>query len=589
MLNLELCSVGQIIVEDNKTIKVKSKDGDKYGEVIGDFSLSVIAKGQQAYLLQLNNKLVVDTLSFTTSLQGFREWIRPKTFIGTGDDLEKMMSAILAATENLPDNNLIVLKNFVGQYSDSHLTFWVFKNEILITHIDHQLLQDPCLQKIPASQVLFFNNHYIYIDQTEVNPSLMPIYTAPDGYTLQEFLPYWLSQLKNPHLLYALLGWKIASMNLQKIAQLRRISSFPFYVLTAQTSSGKTAVLANCMKIMGVRYTGENYAASVSEFVELSEFSQVSGLPIWRDEYKNEGHAKKKESWLRSVYNRAGTTKGKANQTLTRYVPRATLLLSGEDITDDPALARRMIKMRLTVEDKLSKQDYLKITKYADDNFAKVLPLLIQAKFDVSVFLGIYDTPEFFLDDDTPERDELMCYAALGAVFGLEVGVAAVHEAQGMKKVRVNIMSQTQNTIAEFFDEVSSLFLEKGFFEKGPMGARPKALDYFIVAKKPADNTIFVRTKDLYWIMKKNRPRDQYNWTDKALSAMMAEKYKAFTEPRNIQGVSSRVCVFREVGLIEDATGDFFQKIQQVNNEWENGLIDVVPDQINTENLQFIS
>jgi len=578
--NYENFPAGAIVVEDSRILKIQNpkKDGSpKLAKIIGDFGFHILAKSDQGYLIKINKRLVVDNLDFTATLQAFRKWIRPNTFQGSGDDLENMMSSVLGAAVDLPDNNLIILKNFVGKYEDDRVTFWVFDKKILITHKNKKALAKAELREVPESNILLIDDYYVHITNDEVNPTLIPIYQNPDNYSLDEFLPVWLSQLHNKRLLYILIGWLIAGMYLEIVNRLRQSRFFPFWVLTAQTETGKTALLANCIKVCGTRYIGENFAASVSLFVEVKEFAQVSHLPIWRDEYKNEGYAKTKEGWLRSVYTRAASSRGRADQSVAQYATRATLLLSGEDITEDPALSRRMLKLRLTSRDRISKEEYLKVSEYANENFGKVLPLLITSTFDEEIFTKIFTTQK--IQDDTFEKDELMCYAALGAIFGEEVAMEAIATASN-STTEDDEMVKRPVTIEDFFAEVSAMFREKNYFEKGPMGTKPKALDYFMVAKPPArPGTIFARMKDLFPVMKKWRPRSSYEWSNKALSAMLVERYGAKSEPRMCDGVAERLFVFRDVEVIEDSVGDFFQKIQKLSADWDEEHKDDVSPQ----------
>lgn len=563
---------GSIVIEDDRILKMQKGKNDMPNslKVIGDFGFHILARNADGYLIKLNNRLFIDSLDATASLVTFRRWIRPATFNGNGDDLELLMSTLSASISHLAVDSLIAIKNQVGKYEDKRVTMWIFKNHLYITHKNGTRLTKSELIPIPESGILALDDFYLAVDNSEVNPTLLPTYEDPGEYTLAEFLPKWLEQLKNPYILYMLLGWFIASMRLEQVNLLRKGNFFPFFVLTAQTETGKTALLANCIKVLSMKYVGENFAESVSLFVELKEFAQVSHLPIWRDEYKNEHHAKTKEGWLRSVYTRASSSRGRSDQSIQQYPTRATLLLSGEDITDDPALARRMIKLRLTAEDRISKTDYLTLTKYANEYFGKVLPLLIDADFDENVFNFIMNSDETQIPDDTMEKDELMCCAALGAVFGSAVGFAAVEVAQESKK-KSDVITEKQVTIEQFFMDVMAMFREKRFFEKGPYGQKPQALEYFIPTR---NGHMYIRTRSLFPIIRKWQPRNTYAWTDKALLAMMVERYGAVMEARRIDDVTERVCIFKHVDAIEDETGDLFEKIQQVQKQWLESQVD---------------
>lgn len=573
---------GEIIFAPHETDKnknkiykvVKSKDEIKEFKTIGNFYLDVVAHGKHnnkpIYLIDLNGKYTVSHLNFTSSLQQFKDFIRPFTFHGTVQDIEIITELILenVRIKHNDEDNLIIIRDFVGFHSSESISFWIFEDRIILTVFEGQKLAEPRQIMMPKDGIIRLNDYFISIEQNNINRALVPMYVDPEDYTLDQFLDEWLLQLKNKTLLYSLLGWFIASMNLQKVNKLRRCRFFPFYVVTASTEAGKTTLLSNCIKVFGLDYIGENFAASVTKFVDTIEFARVSHIPIWRDEYKNEKYALEKEGFLRSVFTRSSASRGTTKQDTIQYPPKATLLLSGEDITEDPALSRRMIKMRLKNKDKIDKLTFDRISITASQNFAKAFPLLIQQFFDDDVFLKIFNNPANILSNDTALRDELMCYACLGAIFGEDVADEAIAEARQYHSDSKNeIMNEKIATVDDFFNNLHALFVEKGMYES-QFNNKPKVLDYFHITKKGEQKMVYIQFNSLYPLSVKNRQRDEYKWSKKAIGQLITEAYGAVSEPRKVGNQSSRVLIVHDYDQYTDALGDLLTNIEISAEAW---------------------
>lgn len=564
--------IGALLMDGNQIFKIIKMPGDdtkKIKKQIANFGIDIIAKSSDnRFLININQSLKVDNLNFTASLPAFKSYIRPYFFKGTSDDLENLVSLMCENVYKQDSDNLLIINDFVGFYEpeDKSIAFWIFKDRIFITHKNGERLLIPESISISEQKVIRVDEKWISVDQSGINKSLIPVFFEPGDYTLEQFLTEWLAQLKNKTILYSLLGWFIATLYIKTVEKLRGTENFPFYLITAGTEVGKTAFLGNAIHAMGFSYIGENYAASVTRFVETVEFSRVSHLPIWRDEYKNEKYALDKEGFMRSVYTRSGASRGQQDLKTRSFPPRATLLLSGEDFTEDPALLRRFIRMRLAKADKVSRSEHEQNTKNALKNFGKALPLILSAKFDEEVFLDIFNNHE--LTKDSEWKDELMCYAAIGAIFGKEEALKAIELANSHhQSTKKDIINQNQVTAEDFFSSIDSYFIEKGWYDS-LYNARPKVLDYFYALNNK--DTIYIKFTALHQLMMKNRGRDEYRWSKSALGQLIQEAYSAKVESRYFREESARVMIIEGVSGFADIAGDVFAKIWNVQQKWED-------------------
>lgn len=579
-----------------KVVKGYDSDSKKRFEEIGNFYINCVAFGPNAltneieYLVLVNNEFHVYAPDFISTPLKLKNLVRPNVWQGDADDTEALAKIVFQDVRKLDHHNLVVVRDYVGRYTNDQIEFWLFEKHIIIT----KRLGEPTYQvaQIPPQRVLLIDDLYIVIEQENINKALVPKYQSQtltadpkttNVYDLDQFLADWLSQVKNQTLLYSLLGWFISTLYLERVNELRRSSFFPFFVITAATESGKTSLLANCIKIFGLNYIGENFAASVTRFVETVEFARVSHLPIWRDEYKNEKYALEKEGWLRSVYTRSSSSRGSQDQTVKQYPTNATLLLSGEDITEDPALARRMIKMRLKKDEKTDKQSYQDITRIASQKFPLVFPLLLKQGFNSEVFSEIFNAPENALPNDTDQQDELMCYASLGAIFGASVARSAIEASREYYATTATDITNTkQVTVDEFFSAIHSFFLEKGWLDS-QFNNKPKALDYFyfpqtITTNYLSDGTVdpcgptkkvYIKFPSLHSIVTKNRAIGEYKWSKRAIGQLITEAYGAKTEPRRYDNRNERVMIVENYDHYTDNFSDLVTNLEQIHKEWK--------------------
>lgn len=570
--------LGMIMMFEGKTYKVvKLKNGneeDKSFQQIMDCTMDILAHGGGAYLVKFGNALRVQTLDFASSVQGFRNYVRPYVFEGKPDDIEKIVAMITENIKRNPVENLIILEDIVGKYTGEHFTFWIFRDHLLLTHKKGERLETPEIVPLNDQEIFQLEDKWIYLKRSEINQSLIPILkdeskSEETKYTPMLFLSDWLSQLHNHALLLALLGWFIATIHIDKIQRLRDNYNFPFFVLTAETEGGKTALLQNAMRFWGVNYRGENFT-STTLFMEMVEFAQVSCMPIWRDEYRNEGHAKNKEGWLRSVYTRSSSSRGRANQTVKRYDTKATLLLSGEDITEDPALYRRMLRFRLRKEDKVNQGQH-EINSYkADECFTRALPMILSLPFNEEIFRKMMVSTNLHTPND--QKDEKMLYASLAAVFGEEIGLEALATANEYHTMTTtDIINEKEASADHFFMLLNSVFTEKGWWH-GIYQDMPKVLEYFAFANDYS--AVYFKFHEAHNLVRKSLAKDERAFSSRGIGQLIGEKYNAKREPRYFRGNSARVMIFEGLASYSGDFADLLSRLKQTEQEWQKRQTD---------------
>lgn len=510
-----------------RILKVIKIHKEHHFKLIGNFNIDIIAKSKtnqdqkdKKFLIKLNDQLFIDDLDFTCSLPLFLKKIRPYYFQGNNDDLQSLLVGVFKDITAQKDDFLIVIENRVGKYEDENIEIWIFKGVAWLVRLGGKKYNT--LIQIPDHGIMKLGEFYIYVDVSGVKSSLIPSFVPHGEYTKDEFLTLWLSQFKNVAMLYQLLGWIIATFYLEKINMLRKCSSFPFFNITASTESGKTSLLFNCIKACGFNYTGENYSKAVTLFVEVYDFSCVSNLPIWRDEYKNEGFALQKEQWAKSLFDRGSASRGTAALTVREFQQRGTLLVSGEDTSEDPAIVRRNIKCVFDKKDRIDFADWQKVKIEAAKYFSLFPSLLLSTEFNEKSFLEIFTGPNKVVDD-TLQEDSLMCCAALAAIFGKDVAetaITAINATTGTYEDADQHYIPKHTSVEEFFGLVEAVFVKDGYFQK-KFNEVAKSTEVFHFTNR---NSVHIKHTILQkWVMSHQLAKDSYKWSGNQLTKMIME------------------------------------------------------------------
>lgn len=609
---------GQVKLAEGALWISKAPSGkDPYWKRVSNFTFEVLA-GQyvgsdiERFLVRINDEVHILPSTHLASLTRFKEWLAGKCGVwrGSASEFEEFKEAVITK-QDIP--SFLYLAGRVGRYHDDQYDFWVLRDKVLIPEysiVDMRKklsITSPAGQKgtqqytlcksdiskaqgvfpgngLPPSstsnlhiysfesKIPFYAselNTWIVIDYQDVDEEMIPIYRSPTSeYQLTtHFLEDFMSQLRSGYILYPLLGFLCGSIFLDEIISVLEPKRYPFFVLFGSTHSGKTSLIANCIKIFGIHYTGENYT-SARLFQEYKEASQFHNLPIWRDEFRNFKQAEEKENFLRSVYNRSKLKRGDSGRKLHEYACGATLMFSGEDLTQDQAMARRQIKKYLRREERIPEDDYMRVSKIAAEQWPTILPQIIAKGFDLEVFKRIHRSLQNKFWSSL--GDENIAIAALGGVFGAEAAEQAAYEIEKYYDEHSgDILDLTVTNVEQFFVTLDSIFTANGFYEIG-LG-KAKCLDYFRFKRNTDDGAgFYFRINQAAWLLQsKGKHGDSFSTT--AIRKQIEEAYGARFAVRQFEyQKSERVLDFAGPEVEQGIMHEILQKVNKCQLAYED-------------------
>lgn len=446
--------------------KYDYKNDKEINKKLSSTNLSILAitEDRQQLLLEFSDRRrFVCSSEKLASKQELAKIMSPDSYFASPIEHEEVKDYLMAKYNSLDNPPLLIdLTGVFGRYVDEVIEFWIVR--------DYVVFKDLTFKTIPPSMVLNLeiDGRIYHIDINSVSSDLLPTLNVfADLDNLDDLIEGWRGAYKSKPILNAVLGYFAACMYMPEIIKTRK--NFPLMGIIGTTAMGKTALLQTLYNFWGMNYKPYNYP-STSPFVELAQLCQASCFPIWRDEFRNEGHAFAKQSYLRSLYDRTPISKGTSSQQLKNYTPKGTLLLTGEDIITDPALRRRFVIFQLNDKYKLSYDEWEEVSFKAEEIFPSLFNHFVKAKWNEEVYNEIMLTP---LTTDNSELEEKVLYAALGAVAGREYGIQAVKEAdQFWKELKLtgDKLTNRLSSVEEFFEFLQNFLTVRGYYSGKTIG-----------------------------------------------------------------------------------------------------------------------
>lgn len=474
-------------------------------------------------------------------------WLNRISWLGSQENMEFYKMFLNDTGQASP---MIILNSFTGRYTKDEI-------DLLITDLGVFDRENHLYPYNDGFVVFQIKEKWIYVSPCEdFTRRLFGTYKAfLENPIPNSFLDTWYSLFGDRALMTALLGWLLSVFFMPEVLDCRGQNFFPFYFLHGNTEAGKTALLENALKIFGISY-GSNYC-DTSPFMESWHLSKTSLIPIWRDEYRERGkYVLQKESFARSLYGLVPIEKGTADQSIKTYRPLTTWLLSGEGTPRDQAFIRRCVIFAMDKKNKVAKKAFYEAAEKASIIFPAMLKDLWLKGFDKKIFKQIY---VMSLQSANAEAEEKICYATIGALFGLDAGVAALNEAnEYWLKSDSKDSIPKDDTVSQFFTDVYHFCVSNGWLQ-APMNGKPKMFSFIEVT---ADE-IRINHKPLIEAV-----TERSNWTNKSshgrdIANLMVEKYNAERKTVKIHGHVAYALIIN----IDQATHD--DSLQRIISAYE--------------------
>lgn len=318
--------ISEFILRINKYIEVND-------EIYYEVTL-INAKGVQSIPLLFDSKERVNKRQFREKCGSAGSYY----FIGTDNDLVE----IWQREENLADIKTRTCYFQRYGYVDKH-DIWLFSN----CAIQKGEIFEPDEDGIIEVGSIGYLSKGVNIYSGDA-PEICITHKADQAYILKMMEHFWimfddtLEGIKS-YKGYLVYGYIVAMVYLREILQHDR--KFPYLLVYGPSGTGKSEAIQLMMNILGFRHGGEDWGEATPPGISMA-IEQLSSLPYWLEEYKNEiGTSRlqqKKVSLVNNLYNRSGAGKGGLEMRSVREV-NGTILFTGQDRPEDKAFLSRAV------------------------------------------------------------------------------------------------------------------------------------------------------------------------------------------------------------------------------------------------------
>jgi hypothetical protein len=131
--------------------------------------------------------------------------------------------------------------------------------------------------------------------------------------------------------------------------ELFREFKFPILFLFGRRQCGKNTLANLLMAHFGMGEDTADNITSITKAALARKLAYYSSIPVWVDEYRSgDPECQKKDSILRSAFDRVGGSKGTLSSAIVTYKVRAPLIITGESFPSDSALTSRCVMVQLS-------------------------------------------------------------------------------------------------------------------------------------------------------------------------------------------------------------------------------------------------
>lgn len=193
----------------------------------------------------------------------------------------------------------------------------------------------------------------------------------------------------------------------------------PILYIGGEHQVGKNEFAAMIMEHFGMNDLSASNVKEDSVPGMIRKMAYFSNIPVWADEYRaHEPECRRKESLLRSAFDRVAATKGSLSYLMSAFPIRAPLIISGEAFTEDAALASRCARLYMSIKDRHDEvlHELNDLRPYLSGIFFKFLKEKTPSKVN-GLREAIRTTAHFLKKHHNVDAREASVYAAMAECF----------------------------------------------------------------------------------------------------------------------------------------------------------------------------
>jgi len=366
---------------------------------------------------------------------------------------------------------------------------------------------------------------------------------------------------------------------------------FPILFISGKKEVGKNTLARIIVNHFGLEEEIAKNISDISNTALTRWLAYYSGIPLWLDEYRNTSAVIKRESILRSAFDRiGGGTRGWLGFGVVGQRVRAPVLITGEGFSKDSALASRCARIQLSLMRR--KDEVFKQLETHRHNFSGIVHRLIiqKSKTNVKQLFEAIDTLSGVLESGNIDPRLAKIYASLAVCF---IKLYDTHQAcndhgdflDWLKYQAFEVKKEKEESfiLNEFFYDIESLRAENVLNGDHVEILRDKVFGYGAgKGNEKGDDLVRIWLRGIYnkWAeSRRKRGEEVWNYHD-ILSYLKDEPYfisppldkDGYTKPILLNGKKRRAFDLALNKLPEGVREVFLSGWRSPEEEGEGGL-----------------
>jgi len=341
---------------------------------------------------EFKGREIVDSRTFTWRIAEINPLLC--TYNVNSDWLQKLVRYLSEQNNKIKETVVISKKWYLSKYK-----IWVFDNWIYSEEekkFFSYTLEDELVCELWNIKILFkWDVRYkVNYEKDYYNEDILDDIISDSEYIF------------NGNQWHFVLGYFISCLFFHKLKI--ELTPFPILFVAGKKWSWKTTAVQMFMQCFGYDHLLPESFEKSTPFVDQSDISELSALPLWRDEYKNNQSCTKKDWFLKTVFDRSWISKWRIDLTKVHLPINCPLILSWEELPNDNAVFSRICSINVKTDrwdgnyDEIKwRSDYYwtflvyllanieKLQKIYEKNFIEVKKILIEQKVEKRL-LNIY-------------------------------------------------------------------------------------------------------------------------------------------------------------------------------------------------------
>ena len=285
-------------------------------------------------IYEFKGKEIVEARTFTWKVAEINPLLC--TYNVWNDSLQKLVRYLAEQNKELKETIVITKKGYLSKYNIRVFDNWIYSETE--KKFFKYTLEDELVCELSDMKILFKwdTRTNVKYEKDYYDESILPELLSDSEYIF------------NGKQWHFVIWYFVSCLFFHKLKI--DLTPFPLLFVAWKKSSWKTTAVQMFLQCFWFNHLLPESFEKSTPFVDQSDISELSAIPLWRDEYKNNNLCMRKDWFLKTVFDRSWISKWRIDLTKVHLPINAPLILSGEELPNDNAVFSRICSINVKAE-----------------------------------------------------------------------------------------------------------------------------------------------------------------------------------------------------------------------------------------------